>query len=209
MLKVYKSNNLKGDYTPDNASFAARSIKNMALGYLALTNHRDLVYKQFKTANNLTDRLSALSILVNNNLPEAEKALKKFYQMYEMDDLVLNKWFAVQARNISINTLETVKNLITHPKFDYKNPNKVRGLLGAFAGNLASFNTPEGYDFYAKECLKIDKINPHLAARLFTAFAKYRKFDDQTKASAKAVLQSVVADKSLSPVSRETVERML
>lgn len=209
LLKVYKSNNLKGDYTPDNASFAARSIKNMALGYLALTNHRDLVYKQFKTANNLTDRLSALSILVNNNLPEAEKALKKFYQMYEMDDLVLNKWFAVQARNISINTLETVKNLITHPKFDYKNPNKVRGLLGAFAGNLASFNTPEGYDFYAKECLKIDKINPHLAARLFTAFAKYRKFDDQTKASAKAVLQSVVADKSLSPVSRETVERML
>ena len=50
------------------------------------------------------------------------------YQMYETDDLVLNKWFAVQAHNISTNTLETVKNLITHPKFDYKNPNKVRGL---------------------------------------------------------------------------------
>lgn len=209
LLKIYKSNMLKGDYTPDNTSFAARAIKNMALGYLALTKHSDLVYKQFETANNLTDRLSALGILVNNNLPEADKALEKFYQMYETDDLVLNKWFAVQARNISSNTLETVKGLLLHPKFDYKNPNKVRGLLGAFAGNLASFNTPEGYDFYAKECLKIDKINPHLAARLFTAFAKYRKFDDQIKASAKAVLQSVVADKSLSPVSRETVERML
>lgn len=209
LLKIYKSNMLKGDYTPDNTSFAARAIKNMALGYLALTKHSDLVYKQFETANNLTDRLSALGILVNNNLLEADKALEKFYQMYETDDLVLNKWFAVQARNISSNTLETVKGLLLHPKFDYKNPNKVRGLLGAFAGNLASFNTPEGYDFYAKECLKIDKINPHLAARLFTAFAKYRKFDDQIKASAKAVLQSVVADKSLSPVSRETVERML
>ena len=209
LLKVYKDNVLKGPYTPDNASFAARAIKNVALSYLALTEHADLVYEQYQTANNLTDRLAALNILVYNNLPEAEAALAAFYQMYQDDDLVLNKWFAVQARDTSKDTLEIVQSLLSHPKFDYKNPNKVRGLLGAFAGNLASFHRAEGYEFYAAECLKIDKINPHLAARLFTAFAKYLKFDEETKAAAKKVLQSVVEQKDLSAVSRETVERMI
>ncbi len=209
LLKVYKENIIKGPYTPDNESFAKRAIKNVALGYLALTKHADLVYKQFQTSNNLTDRLAALNILVNNKLAESSKALDEFYQMYENDDLVLNKWFAVQARNTGENTLPTVQKLLSHPKFDYKNPNKVRGLLGAFSSNLASFHNPEGYDFYAKECLKIDKINPHLAARLFTSFAKYLKFDEETKTAAKSVLQSVIAQKDLSSVSKETVDRLL
>ncbi len=209
LLKVYKDNVLKGPYTPDNASFAARSIKNVALGYLALTDHKDLVYKQFQTANNLTDRLGALNILVCNNLPEAEKALAEFYAMYENDDLVLNKWFAVQTRNPSQNTLEITKKLLNHPKFDYKNPNKVRGVLGAFSGNLGSFHTKEGYEFFATECLKIDTINPHLAARLFTSFSKYLKFDEQTKETAKTVLSTVAKETSLSSVSRETVERLI
>ena len=209
LLKVYKDNIIKGPYTPDNDSFAKRAIKNVALSYLALTKHNGLVYEQFKSSNNLTDRLSALNILINNNLPDSSKALDEFYKMYENDDLVLNKWFAVQARNTGEDTLETVQKLLSHPKFDYKNPNKVRGLLGAFAGNLASFHTAKGYDFYAKECLKIDKINPHLAARMFTAFSKYLKFDEATKGAAQKVLKSVVEMKDLSPVSRETVEKML
>lgn len=209
LLKTYKDNVLKGPYMPDNDSFAARAIKNVALGYLALTEHCDLVYKQFETANNLTDRLSALNILVNNKLPEAEKALAEFYAMYENEDLVLNKWFAVQTRNPAENTLEITKELLKHSKFDYKNPNKVRAVLGAFSGNLGSFHTKEGYEFFATECLKIDKINPHLAARLFTSFAKYLKFDEETKIAAKQVLETVAKDKSLSGVSRETVERMI
>ena len=209
LLKVYKDNVLKGSYTPDNASFAARAIKNVALGYLALTAHKDLVYQQFQTADNLTDRLGALNILVCNNLPEKEKALAKFYQMYENEDLVLNKWFAVQTRNPAQNTLDVTKKLLSHPKFDYKNPNKVRGVLGAFSGNLGSFHTKEGYEFFAKECLKIDKINPHLAARLFTLFSKYLKFDESTKEAAKAVLSTVAKEETLSGVSRETVERLI
>ena len=129
--------------------------------------------------------------------------------MYENDDLVLNKWFAVQTRNPSQNTLEITKKLLNHPKFDYKNPNKVRGVLGAFSGNLGSFHTKEGYEFFATECLKIDTINPHLAARLFTSFSKYLKFDEQTKETAKTVLSTVAKETSLSSVSRETVERLI
>lgn len=209
LLKIYKENTLKGEYVPDNESFAARAIKNVALGYLALTEHKDLVYHQFETANNLTDRLSALSVLVNNDLEKADEALEKFYQMYETEDLVLNKWFAIQARNLSKNTLATTKELLKHPKFDYKNPNKVRGLLGSFAGNLAAFNNADGYEFYAQECLKVDSINPNIAARMFTAFSKYRKFEESIKEAAKNALTKVLKTNKLSSVSKETVEKLI
>lgn len=209
LLKLYKENQIDGDYTPDNDSFSKRAIKNVALGYLALTEHQDLVMNQYETANNLTDRLTALSILVNGNLKGAQEALDAFYQRYETDDLVLNKWFAVQARDISKDTLPIVQSLLSHPKFDYKNPNKVRGLLGSFAANLGAFHTEKGYLFYAQQCLIVDKINPHLAARMFTAFSKYRKFDEDTKMMARQALEMVQGNKELSSVSRETVERML
>ncbi len=209
LLRIYKQNQIAGPYVPDNESFAKRAIKNVALGYLALTQNAPLVYEQFTKSNNLTDRLSALNILVNNNMPDADKALQSFYDQYENEDLVLNKWFAVQARNGSIDTLPIVRELVKHPKFDIKNPNKVRALIGAFGGNLGSFHTKEGYEFFVEQVMPIDKINPHLAARLFTIFAKYRKFDEETQAMARAVLTRVMEDTSLSGTSRETVERLL
>lgn len=209
LLKLYQENHTKEKYIPDSSSFAKRAIKNVALGYLALTGHTELVKKQFDEADNLTDRIAALGILVNNNLPEAQATLNAFYKQYENEDLVLNKWFALQARNPSINTLPIVKELVKHPKFDIKNPNKVRGLIGAFSGHLEAFHTKEGYEFFAEQALIIDKINPHLAARLFTAFSKYRKFDAATQTTAKAVLTRLAEDKTLSNVSRETIERML
>ncbi len=209
LLRIYKQNKIAGPYVPDNESFAKRAIKNVVLGYLALTEHAPLVYEQFVKSNNLTDRLSALNILVNNNMPQADKALQAFYEQYQDEDLVLNKWFAVQARNSSIDTLPVVRELVKHPKYDIKNPNKVRALIGAFSGNLGSFHTKEGYEFFVEQVMPIDKINPHLAARLFTAFAKYRKFDTETKVLARAILTRVKEDTSLSGTSRETVERLL
>ena len=209
LLKIYKKNQSKQAYSPDNLSFGKRAIKNVALGYLALVGFEDLAKQQFDESDNLTDRLSALNILVNNDLPSAEQALKDFYQRYENDDLVLNKWFAVQARNGAKNTLPIVEKLVQHKKFDIRNPNKVRAVIGAFGGNLESFHTLKGYEFFVKHVMEIDKINPHLAARLFTAFAKYRKFDESVKESARKVLRKVAADKTLSDVSRETVERMI
>lgn len=209
LLKIYTENKITGPYVPDTESFGKRALRNVALGYLALTEYKDLVFKQFESANNLTDRLSALNALVHNDMAEAKEALDAFYNRYQDDALVLNKWFAVQAMNASRNTLEDVKALTHHEKFDYKNPNKVRGLLRSFAANMESFHNKAGYEFYAEQCMIVDAINPHLAARLFTAFAKYRKFDEDTKAAAKAVLTSVKDNEKLSATSRETVEKML
>ena len=211
LLRIYRDNQDNTPYSPEPEPAAKRALKNVALGYLALTDERGLVAEQYRAADNLTDRLSALSILVNNASPEAEEALADFYHRYEGDDLVINKWLAIQARNPSGDALAVVKGLINHPAFDYKNPNKARAVLGAFSGNLGAFNRAdgEGYRFFAGQCALIDRINPHLSARLLTAFSKYKKFDVGRQAAARAALQELQAMSSLSALARETVDRMV
>lgn len=211
LLKLYKENESDAPFSPDAASAAKRAIKNVALAYLALTELAPMAFAQYQSADNLTDRMSSLVTLVQNERPEEQEALDLFYRRYENDDLVLNKWFAVQAQSPSKNVLERVKNLTKHPKFDYKNPNKVRGLIGAFAGNMAAFNKADGsgYRFVAEQIMIVDKLNPHLAGRMFTAFAKYKRFAPAIQEQAKAVLNEVYADKTLSDISKETVERLL
>ncbi len=209
LLSLYRANQTKGGYRVDTASVAKRALKNVALGYLALTTDADLVMRQYQSADNLTDRMAALVALVHNGLPEAADALADFEKRYTGEDLVMNKWLAVQAQNGAGNPLPRVKELLSHSAFDYKNPNKVRALIGAFSGNLSAFHTPAGYDFFAEQCLIVDKLNPNVAARLLTAFGKCAKLTGKTKAAADKVLCKLAKDKDLSGVSRETVERMI
>ena len=98
----------------------------MALGYLALMGDEDRAWTQYKTANSFTDTVEALIALVHNNLPHKTDALADFYVRYEKDDLALNRWFAIQASTPKAETIEVVQKLLTHPKFDILNPNRVR-----------------------------------------------------------------------------------
>lgn len=211
LLKLYHDNQSDAPYSPDAEPAAKRAIKNMALGYLALTDASDMVYTQYQVADNLTDRLAALSILINNDLPHKQEALDDFYQRYEKDDLVLNKWFALQARTPTDEALKIVQKLIQHPKFDYKNPNKARAVLGAFSTNMQAFHNIDGsgYAFFAKQCALIDKLNPHLSARLLTAFSRYKKFPEANQKQAQIVLEGLLRQPDLSTNAKETIERML
>lgn len=211
LLKLYHDNQSDAPYSPDTEPAAKRAIKNMALGYLALTDAADMVYTQYQVADNLTDRLAALSILINNDLPHKQEALDDFYQRYEKDDLVLNKWFALQARTPTHEALKIVQKLIQHPKFDYKNPNKARAVLGAFSTNMQAFHNIDGsgYAFFAKQCALIDKLNPHLSARLLTAFSRYKKFPEANQKQAQIVLEGLLRQPDLSTNAKETIERML
>ena len=211
LLKIYKNNKTPGEYSPETKPAAKRALKNVALGYLALTEYKDLVWKQYQEADNLTDRLTALNIIVNNGLEHKQEVLADFYKRYEGDDLVLNKWFVIQASDPIDDALATVKKLIKHPVFDYKNPNKVRAVLGGFGRNLGAFNRADGkgYDFYAKQCAILDKINPKITSNLLTAFSKFKKFDKQRQDAVKTVLTKLLNNKKLSINARETIERIL
>lgn len=211
LLKRYHENQIAGDYRVTAEDMGRRALKNAALSYLALTPHNALVWQQYQEANNLTDRLAALSILTHDGLPEAEQALDDFYQRYESESLVLDRWFSVQALSPAEKTLMTVKNLTQHPKFDYKNPNKVRALLGAFTGNPIAFHQPDGagYRFIVEQCALIDKLNPSIAARLLAQFSHTRKVKPELRQKALEALQFLLKQEGLSENARETLDRLL
>ena len=155
--------------------------------------------------------MAALSALVHNQMDEAQTALDDFYTRYENDDLVLNKWFVVQSCAHSDKVLETVEKLTRHPKFDLKNPNKLRSVVGAFTMNICAFNASDGsgYKWFAQKVAEVDKINPSMAAMLFAKMAKYKHFEPSAGEAAKTILKELLDGGKLSSISAETVERML
>ena len=209
LVSLYQANQTEEAYSPDKESVAKRSLKNAALSYLVLTDQSDLAWQQFKTANNLTDRLTALSLLVHYQLDHAQEALDLFYNRYQADDLVLNKWFAVQASNPNENVLPVVEKLLSHEKFVWTNPNKVRHVLGVFGRNNGSFHTKEGYQFLANKCAYLDKINPKIAANLLTLFASVRQFDGMHQTWAKEALTPLLNNPEISINARENIERII
>ena len=207
-VQIYEANCINAPYSPDPEQANKRAIKNMALSYLALTNDEERAWTQYKSANNFTDLVQALLVLVHNNLPRKTDALADFYVRYEKDSLALNKWFSAQASTPSSNTLETVQKLLKHPKFDLLNPNRVRAVLAIFGHNLLAFHQEEGYRLMAEYVSKLDKVNPHMAARLVQSFDIYKKMDAFRRAHAEQVLQDLLAQK-LSSQTCEIIQKII
>ena len=93
----------------------------------------------------MTDVLAALTVLVDLDRPERAVALARFYELWSHDDLVIDKWFALQARSSLPQTPDRVRELTRHPAFERKNPNRVRALVGTFAqANQLRFHDASG-----------------------------------------------------------------
>ena len=159
----------------------------------------------------MTDAIAALSILSHLEGAPRDEALDHFYACWQDEPLVLDKWFAVQARAARADSVETVRALLSHPKFSLKNPNRVRALIGSFVhANPTGFNRVDGagYELLARQALEIDGFNPHIAARLLGAFESWRILEPVQQARAKAVLEDLAAQK-LSTDSYEIVTKTL
>ncbi len=167
--------------------------------------------RQYDAADNMTDRLAALTTLSLNAAPERERALADFYTRYTSDALVIDKWFSLQAMIPRPDTLDRVHALTAHPAFSFANPNRVRALIGAFAGNPTQFNRADGagYDFVAGNVLGLDRKNPQLAARLATAFRTWRTLEQGRRGKAQAALERIKAAANLSRDLADIVERAL
>ncbi len=182
------------------AAMAQRALKNAALGYLCAAGDRDLAASQFSDAQTMTDALAALTNLVEAADGRRDNALSLFYARWQSNPLVLDKWFAVQARAGAPDTLERVMKLTTHPDFDRRNPNRVRALIGAFTGNSARFHDAAGggYKLLADTIISLDEKNPQVAARLATALGSWRRYDAGRQALMRAALERVLARERLS-----------
>jgi len=194
-----------GPYSPDAASAGKRALRNVALDLMAATGEPHAVAaaaSQYEAADNMTDRIAALSTLNLHDVPQRAAALEDFFHRYRDDPLVIDKWFALQATAPHADTLNRVETLTTHPAFSFANPNRVRSLIGAFAQiNQKEFNRPDGagYEFVADRILALDPANPQLAARLATAFKSWRTLEPGRRIRAEAALRRIAA----APLSRD------
>jgi aminopeptidase N len=206
LLQVYESNRERGPYSPDAGSAGRRALKNAALAYLAAlapedAGERRRLAAQYRGADNMTDRMAALRLLVDLEGAERQEALDDFYARFKDDALVLDKWLSLQAMSVLPDTLARITALLGHPAFSLKKPNKVRALVGTFASaNPLRYHAADGagYVFHADRILELDPINPQVAARLLTPLGRWQRIDKGRQALMKRELARILKAPKLS-----------
>ncbi len=218
---AYEANQVQGGYEPTPVQSGQRALANLALSMLVLNATRtgDTVwpgraYQRFKDATNMTERLGALAALVNAHAELAEPALQRFHSLFKHEALVVDKWFALQARAAEHGgkTFTRVKQLLQHPDFTLKNPNRARSLLASlFMFNPAAFHRADaaGYVLWAEQVLALDGINPQLAGRMARAMDRWTVLAEPYRSAAREAIARVAAKAELSNDVREIVERAL
>jgi aminopeptidase N len=210
-----------GAYTPDPVSSGRRALAGMALNFLCLAASQsgDAVWpgktlQRFKDAGNMTDRFSALQALVSSGHTLAAGALARFHALFKDEALVLDKWFALQAGapDRAGNVLPAVRQLMTHPDFNLRNPNRARSVIFSYcSANPGGFHRPDaaGYVFWSERVIELDASNPQVAARLARAMDRWKRLAEPYRSAACEALKRVAAKSDLSNDVREVIERAL
>jgi len=215
LLELYHGNTRSGRYQYAPEAVEQRALKNLCLSYLAKIVEPSVIalcMQQWKTANNMTDAFAVLSILCDIDCPERTQLLNEFYDHWQHDPLVVNKWLRAQAMSDLPNALEIVQELMEHPAFDITNPNKVYSLIGGFSsGNLLQFHakTGHGYTFLANFIIQLDTLNPQVAARMMNPFTRWRRFDLHRQSKMRAQLERIQSTPNLSKDVFEIVNKCL
>jgi len=216
LVKIYKENDVKGPYKPDREGKSRRAIRNTALSYLGKVAEnnadvKELLSTSFKEATNMTDQMAALGAICATPGEDRKNAIDSFYNQWSNEPLVLLKWLTLQADSNIPGNLEVVKGLLDHPAFDIKNPNKVYSLIGGFTRSAVNYHAADGsgYEFLADIVLKLDSMNPQVAARMVGPFTKLKKYDDARQELIKTQLKRILAKEKLSENVYEIVFKSL
>jgi aminopeptidase N len=192
----------------------SRRLANVALSYLVAAGS-DRAFAaaeaQYHAALTMTDRLAALTALVNSPAPARTAVLADFHQRFAGNNDVIDKWFSAQALANRPDVLDEVDRLLKHPDFTPSNPNRLRSLVGAFAANQRWFHAAdgEGYRLLADQLIAVDRINPQSAARLAVPLGRWRRFDAVRAALMRAELERIVAAPGMSKDVLEMASRAL
>lgn len=219
--QVFEAHQDNGAYQPDAVSAGRRALAGLALQMLCIAARHtgDVVwpgktYQRFKDAHNMTDRFNALMALVVSGHELAPQALQRFHTLFKHEDLVIDKWFALQAGapDHGGNILPTVKQLLKHPDFHLKNPNRARSVISTYChANPAAFHRADagGYVFWSECVIEIDGFNPQVAARLARALDRWTQLAEPYRSAAREAISRVASHSSLSNDVREVVTRAL
>jgi len=221
---AFDAHQVREGYRPDADQAGRRALANLALQMLVLdavqtgdTVWPGRAYQRFKDAPHMTDRFGALVALVEGRAELAQAALSRFHALFAGDDLVIDKWFNLQARAPETLrgdgvVLGQVKALMQHADFTIKNPNRARSLLAGYCReNPAGFHRSDaaGYVFWAERVLELDAVNPQLAARLARAMDRWSVLAEPWRAAAREAVARVAASSKLSDDVREIVNKAL
>ncbi|MDQ6967297.1 MAG: aminopeptidase N C-terminal domain-containing protein, partial [Mariprofundaceae bacterium] len=207
--------NMSNSHGLSDHAMQQRKLRNICLSYLIAQQDNDamnLAYQQFQQAGTMTDQFAALSVLVNCDCEQRTLAIQSFEKQWSHESNVMDKWFSAQASSSRPDTLKHVQSLMSHPKFDIKNPNKVRALIGTFAmRNPNAFHAIDGkgYEFIAEQVLILDKLNPQIASRMVRAFMNWKHLEPTRQILMKQQLQRIADDKDLSNDVYEIVSKAL
>ncbi|MDH5246162.1 MAG: DUF3458 domain-containing protein, partial [Betaproteobacteria bacterium] len=213
--RVYAARRVHAHYAPTPEQSGSRKLANLCLGYLGALDDepaRARAAAHYDGADNMTDTMAALAALRDSASSEREQLLARFEARWREEPLALDKWFALQAVANRDDTLDRVTGLLAHPRFNARNPNRVRSLIGAFAlRNFARFHAVDGagYAFVGDQVLAHDAGNPQIAAMLAGAFNLWKRFPEPRRGLMQAALQRIAAAPGLSPDVTEVVTRTL
>ncbi|MBY5970653.1 aminopeptidase N [Halomonas denitrificans] len=215
LMALYHANQSDAPYAPTPEQIGQRALKNVALSYLMSIEDEaaiELAQAQFDADHNMTDVRHALTLLVHSSRSDiADPALKAFGRKWSHDPLVMDQWFSLQVTRPQADALDRVRYLMEHPAFSLKNPNKVRALIGAFAGqNRVNFHRldGEGYRLLAEVVIELNRLNPEIAARIITPLTRWQRFDEARQELMRAELERI-RQETLSPNVYEIVEKAL
>lgn len=219
--QAYAANHDTGAYTPDPRSSGRRALAGMALTYLCLAAREsgDTVWpgktlQRFKDAGNMTDRFNALNALVSSGHALAAQALARFHALFKDEALVIDKWFSLQTGAVDRggDILPLVKQLMKHPDFSIKNPNRARSVIFSYcSANPGAFHRPDaaGYVWWSDRVIELDAINPQVAARLARALDRWRKLAEPYRSAAREAIARIASRPDLSKDTHEVVTRAL
>jgi aminopeptidase N len=201
-------------YTPHSRDIGIRSLRHLASDYLLAANPDDLadVHRLLETADNLTDRLTALRWAAYYEAPEQRaQRLDDFYEQWKHEALVVNQWLTVQATRPDPGCVEDIRALLDHEAFDWRNPNKLRALVGAFAGgNPIAFHRADGagYRLMGEVIERVQASNPQIAARMLAPLTRWRRYE-QGQQAMRAELERLAAIEPLPKDVFEVLSRAL
>ena len=226
---AFEAHQVSGGYLPNAQQSGQRALTNLALSMLCLqaVPQGDAVwpgraYQRFKDASNMSDRLGAITALIDAQSPLADAALERFHALAQGEPLLLDKWFTLQARapepvfevhgEHGGRAFNRAKALLKHADFSLKSPNRARSLLNRLCtDNPAAFHRTDaaGYVLWADKLLELDAINPHVAGRFARVMDRWAALAEPYRSAAREAIARVAAKPDLSKDVREIVDRAL
>lgn len=215
LAKLYDANGNTGSFAITPEAMGRRVLQNVVLELLTVSNGTGCAARSkshYDNADNMTDRVAALVCLADSTKPERDVVFANFYDRFKDYQLVVDKWFSLQAlanRKAVFDDFSTLRN---HAEFNIKNPNRVRSLYSAFAvNNPVKFHDPsgQGYALLRDVIIELNTINPQIAARLVTPLKEWKRYTPELQALMQAALQAIMDEPKLSNDVFEVVSKSL